>query len=109
MTTEPAISLEAGCEILAQLFDKWADQAAAKPRLQDPKFGVYRTGCDATARTWREAARYLRKTLDESRPVPGDFQAMTLAESNALFTFTGEEEGFEHVDEDELADRRDIL
>jgi hypothetical protein len=65
------LSLEAELEILADLLEEWAarDRNSAVKQGTSVEMRSYWQGrCDG----WEEAAKYVRKTVDASRPTPAD-------------------------------------
>jgi hypothetical protein len=69
--TRTFLSLEAELDILADNLEAWAndDQRAAVHSVSVEMRNFWSGRCEG----WREAARYIRKIVDDSRPEPEDF------------------------------------
>jgi hypothetical protein len=89
------VPLEQGLEQLAELMDKWGEEAEHASQMTTGNPISAKVVLRAKCETWHEAARYVRKVLDESRPQPRDFFP-----SGAWAP-----EHYEHVEDDEIADR----
>ena len=72
MTRTAFLSLEAELEIIADKYDVWADddQRAATHSGSVEMRNYWQGRCD----TWREAAKHIRKAVEDSRPQEVSFE-----------------------------------